>query len=267
MHALLTHATHLALLPMHEAMQPAWRPLVVALALAFAVRLAGGAPAMVAALAALAGWAAQDVVLLSVWPPPATARLPGLALILVLTVAVRQRSKAAPGWWLLPATAALAAWWLRGAPLAGPGLVNCMPAFLGFLAAFPLARRLAQGDQGFAGIAAALALAGVLWVTGAPTIFLRAALVPACAAAALLGQAEAGAALAMPIVLVAAATIAATDHGRLTPIDAACLTPLLVWALAPALAPRVARSGQAIAGLLAAALCIGLAYAAERAMR
>jgi hypothetical protein len=240
MHALLTHATHLALLPMHEAMQPAWRPLVVALALAFAVRLAGGAPAMVAALAALAGWAAQDVVLLSVWPPPATARLPGLALILVLTVAVRQRSKAAPGWWLLPATAALAAWWLRGAPLAGPGLVNCMPAFLGFLAAFPLARRLAQGDQGFAGIAAALALAGVLWVTGAPTIFLRAALVPACAAAALLGQAEA---------------------------DAACLTPLLVWALAPALAPRVARSGQAIAGLLAAALCIGLAYAAERAMR
>jgi hypothetical protein len=267
MHALLAHATQLALLPLHEAMLPAWRPLVVALAVAVAVRLAGGAPAMVASLAALAGWAAQDFAQLSVWPPPVNGRLPGLALILVLNVALRQRSKGAPGWWLLPATAALAGWWVRGAPLNGPGLVNCMPAFLGFLAALPLARRLAQADQGWASIAAAVALAGGLWVTGAPAIFFRAALVPACAAAALLGQAEAGTALAMPIVLAAAATIAATDHGRLTPIDAACLAPLLVWALSPALAPRVARSGHAIAGLLAAALCIGLAYAAERAMR
>jgi len=267
MHALLAHATQLALLPLHEAMLPAWRPLVVALAVAFAVWLAGGAPAMVAALAALAGWAAQDFFLLSVWPPPVTGRLPGLALILALNVALRQRSKGAPGWWLLPVTAVFAGWWLRGAPLTGPGLVNCMPAFLGFLAAFPLARRLAQGDQGFASIAAAFALAGGLWVTGAPTIFVRAALVPACAAVALFGQSEAGAALALPIVLAAAATIVATDRGRLTPIDAACLAPLLVWPLSPVLAPRVARSGQAIAGLLAAALCIGLAYTAERAMR
>jgi len=260
MHALLAHATHLALMP-H------WRPLGVALAVAFGVRFAGRSAAMVAAISVLAGWTTQYFALLTGFAPPAGARLPGLAAILMIDAVFRQRARAAPGWWLLPATAALAGWWVRGAPLTGPGLVNGMPAFLGFLAALPLARRLARGDPGWASIAAAIGLAGGLWVTCAPPHYQRAALLPACAALALLGRAEAGAALAPAIVVAAGATIVTTEHGRFTPIDAACLTPLLVWALAPALAQGVARSVDAVAGLLAVALCVGLAWAAETALK
>ena len=258
MHALFVHAYHLALLPM-------WRPLLVALGVAFAMRLASaGAPAA-AGCAVLAGWVVQSFPSIAVWPEPPAGRLPGLALCVLAEALLRQRNKGA-SWWLLPATAAVAAWWLRGAPLSGAGFINTMPVFLGFLAALPLARRFSSGDKGWATLGAALALAGGLWVTGAAPNFTRAALVPACAALALLDVPEAAPNLAGMIVVMAAAAIVASDRGRLVPIDAACVAPMLVWILTPGLAPRVARSGPAVAGLLGAALCVLIAWAAGRVM-
>jgi hypothetical protein len=265
MHALLAHAYHLALLPIHVVMLPVWRPLVVCLFVALAIRLAGFG-AMAAGFAVLAGWVAQDMAWLGAWPPPPVARLPGLALILLAESLLRQRGKGTGGWWILPVSAALGAWWLRGAPVSGPAVLRCMPVFLGLVAALPLARLLARDDSGWGGIGASLALAGGLWVTGASPHWARAALVPAVSAAALLGLTDAAPVLAGVIVMASAAALVASDRGRLVPVDAACLVPLLAWALAPRLAPRLARSSPAVAGLAAAALCIGLAWVARRAL-
>ena len=279
MHSMLLDSYHLALYPFHRAAHliPAflWRPLLAAPLLA-ALVIAGGArllgaattatgAALTAGLAALAGWAMMSPQLLTLWPPPPAMRLPGLAVIVLTDAVLRARAKA-PGWVLLCASALLSAWWLRGAPFTGAGLANCMPIFLGLAAAFPLARRLAKGDSGWASIGAALALAGSLMVTGAAPIWWHAALVPAIIPATLLGIPAASPTLATLLVAAAAATLVAADRGRFVPIDAACLIPLLVWALSPRLAPRVNRAGPAVAGLLAAGICVGLAWAAGRAI-
>ncbi len=142
---------------------------------------------------------------------------------------------------MLAVTAAVGAWWLRGAPLDGPGILNCMPVFLGLAAALPLARWLARADRGWGGAGAAMALAGSLLLTGAAVHWARAAAVVAVAALALLGVADAAGAIAGLVVVVAAAAIVASDRGRLIPVDIACLAPLPAWWLAKRIPRRKPR--------------------------
>ncbi len=242
MHALLAHAYHLVQYGLHVLLLPLWHPPLATLAVAAACRVGGlsrsrrGA-ALTACLAVLAGWIlipqAWDT-----WPPPPIARLPGLALVLLAeaTIPVVAWPRGAR---LVPlATAALAAWWLRGAPAGAAALLACLPVFLGLATALPLARRLAQPDDGRGSAAAALVLAGGILLAGASVHWARAAVVPAMAAITLLGVADASAALSGTIVVAAAAAIVASDRGRLLPVDLACLAPLLVWPLAARVLPR-----------------------------
>jgi hypothetical protein len=184
------------------------------------------------------------------------ARLPGLAVLLIVY------GMAAPrlGRLATPLLAALAAWWLRGAPLGGAAFASIVPVFLGLFAAIPLARRLAARDTGWTGIAAAAALAACIALSGGAMHWARAARVPACAGLALIGIADAAATLQLATVLVAAATIVASDRGRFIPVDAAALAPLLVWYLAPRLQPRLAQAGPALAGAVAAMAGIAMIW-------
>lgn len=261
MHALLAHAYHLAALPIHLAMLPIWRPLAACLVLAVAGRLmAGGRGApLVAGVAVLAGW----LVLAwpATWPLPPIARLGGLALIVLADAALRPRRRA---WLTLPATAAIGAWWLRGAPLSVAGIAGCVPVFLGLAAALVLSRRLARADRGWAMVAASGALAASLTLAGASPHWSRAALVPAVAALGLLGLSGAMPVLAGMLVMLAGAALVASDRGRLAGVDVACLVPLLTLAVAPHLARRSGRPSPAVAGLLAALLGIAAAWAADK---
>jgi hypothetical protein len=233
MHALLVHFYHLALHMVDFVMRPVWRPFVACLGIAVAARATGAVRtaqgvALAAGGAILVGWLLQDIAWLATWPPPPIARLPGLALIVLADATLRARSKGR-GWGLLLASSALAAWWLRGAPLSGAGIVNCMPVFLGLAFAFPLARRLARGDAGWGSVAAALALAAALHLTGASPHWARAALMTALAALALIGLPQAWGVLAGMITVASAAALVASDRGRLVPVDVACVVPLLAW--------------------------------------
>ncbi len=235
MHALLAHAYHLAQHGLHILLLPLWRPPLATLGVAALGRVCGltrtrrGAIAT-AGLAILAGWLLVAPGW-TAWPLPPVARLPGLALILLAgtwTAAGRTASVRL----VQPIMAALAAWWLRGAPAGVTAILACLPVFLGLAAALPLARRLARSDDGRGSAAAALVLAGGAMLAGAAIHWARAALVPAVAALVLLGVTGASAALSGMIVLVAAATLVASDRGRVLPVDIACLAPLLVWPLA-----------------------------------
>jgi hypothetical protein len=233
MHAWLAHAYHLARFGLHVLLHPLWRaPLAAGLAAGLG-RLAGLAKsprgaAGLACGAALVGWIVLYPGVMAM-PPPPVGRLPELALILLAGLYWRATGLRGLA---LTATAASGAWWLRGAPLDGNGILNCMPVFLGLAAALPLARRWSGGDRGWGGVAAALALAGSLLLTGAAVHWAQAAAVVAVAALALWGVADAAGAIAGLVVMVAAATIVASDRGRLIPVDVACLAPLPAWWLA-----------------------------------
>ncbi len=235
MHALLAHAYHLAQYGLHVLAHPLWRPALVALAVASAARLAGLArgprmAAVSAGVAVLAGWLTLGAPL-DAWPLPPVARLPGLALVVLAEAWLLASLRPRAAWLVAPVAAALAAWWLRGAPAGVEGVLGCVPVALGLAAALPLARLLARGDAGWGGAAAALALAAGLLLSGAAAHWARAALVPAAAALALLGCTEAAGALAGAVVAVAAAAMVASDRGRILAVDAACLAPLLAWGL------------------------------------
>ena len=262
MHALAAHGYHLLLRILHLATLPVSRALAAALAVALAVQVSGARMATLGgAVAVLAGWAALAPPT-SGWPPPPVERLTGLAVIVLGEAALR--SSVRPPRLLSPATALLAAWWLRGAPAGGAALLDCLPVFLGLLASFAAARQLTQRVPGWTTLAAVVALAGSLGVTGASPHWAEAALVPAIAALALQGSPAPMPALAEMVVSVAAAALVASDRGRLVPIDVACLLPLLVWTLVPRLAERFARFGPVIAGVLAVLLCLSVAWAAAR---
>lgn len=275
MHAYLVFGYHLSMRVIHLAAMPFWRPMLACMAVAAASRLLGGTrsprnAALTGSLAVIAGWlllASPGWPLLA-WPPPPVERLAGLGLIVLLDATLRMRVRAGglASLLLLPASAASAAWWLRGAPLNGFGIASCMPVFLGLAAALPTARRLTRTDRGWATLAAAAALGASLQVTGASPHWARAALVPALTALTLLDIPAAMPALSGMVVMAAAAALVASDRGRLIPVDAACLTPLVAWVLVPRLAPRVSRFGPAIAGVMAAALGVALAWAARRAL-
>jgi hypothetical protein len=257
MHEILAPYYHLGL---HVLRIPGWRAPVAALAVAVLLRLLMRQRAgLGAALAVLAGWLAL------VLPGPFTlfspvARLPGLALLLVVFALVGQRLGRAG----IPLLALVAAWWLRGAPLGGAGIASVVPVFLGLFAALAVTRRIAATDQGWAGIGAALALAltVALPLSGGAVHWARAAMAPGFAGIVFLAMPEAVAILQLATVLVAAAVIVASDRGRFIPIDVAAMAPLLVWYLAPRLLPRLNRAGPALASALAAVAGVGLIWGA-----
>jgi hypothetical protein len=109
-------------------------------------------------------------------------------------------------------------------------------------------------------------LAGALAVAGAAPHWGWAALVPALGALALLGAESAMPVLSGMVVAAAAAALVASDRGRLVPVDVACVAPLLAWVLVPRLARRVGRKAGAVACVLAALLCVAVAWGARRAM-
>jgi hypothetical protein len=235
------------------AAQRDYRAPLAALAAGLLLRLAGRGHARLAAgLAVLAGWLALTWPA-PLWPTNPTARLPGLALLLVAYGFAAPRL----GRGAIPLFAAAAAWWLRGAPLGGADLASVMPVFLGLLAAAVIVRRIASQDTGWTTIAAAACLGAALYLAAGNLHWARAALVPAAAGLTLLGLTDSVAPLQLATVLAAAAAVVASDHGRLTPVDAAATAPLLVWFLAPRMQPRLNQAGPALAGG-AAALC-GLA--------
>jgi hypothetical protein len=168
------------------------------------------------------------------------------------------------GFLALAGLALAAGWWMAGAPLSGAGLAGCVPVVLGLWAALALTRAVAQGDRGWAGIGAAVALAGATFLAGGSPHWARAALVPACAGVALLGVAEAVLPLAFATMLCGCLTVLASDRGRFVPVDLAVLAPLLVWVLAPRVLPRLNRAGPVLAALVATLGGVGLTLAAIR---
>ena len=149
MHAILAHAYRLAL---HVLTLQLWRPPAATLAVALALRLSGVArSARGAALACLgavlAGWLLLDPHWVGLHPPP-LARLPGLAVILLVEAALRAGSKPRLAWLTGLLCAAVGAWWLRGAPVTWPPILYCVPVFLGLAAGLPVSCWLARNDDG-----------------------------------------------------------------------------------------------------------------------
>jgi len=259
MHELLAHALHAARFALHAVTHPLFRPLIAALLAAGAVRLIRpGQPTVAAGLSVLAGWTAMNFSTLLAWPPTPLGRLPGAALLLLGAALLETRHKP---WLIRLGLAIVLAWWLRGAPVSGPGMSQCVPVFFGLLAGMALAERVsrpAAGDPGWARVGAAAALAGALWATGASTHWALAAAVPAAAALVLTGLPAPSALLARAVTTVAAAAILASDRGRFIPVDGAAAAPLAAWFFAP----RLTRLGPAGASALAAAACVAIAWGA-----
>jgi hypothetical protein len=256
MHSLLAHLYHLAILPL-------WRAPAAAFLIALILRAMGrGKAAYAAGFAVLAGWLAVQYPVFSVLPAKPVDRLPGLAVILLGYIWLSPMAGKRTGFLMLPGFAVVAAWWIAGAPVAGPGIAGCVPVFLGVWAALALTRRLAAKDTGWAGIGAALALAGAIFLAGGSPHWARAALVPACAGLALVGVAEAALPLAFATILAGCLTVLASDRGRFVPVDLAVMAPLLVWFLAPRVLPRLNRAGPVLAAFVATVAGVGLVVGA-----
>ncbi len=260
MHAILAHAYHLA---MHVLTLQLWRPPAATLAVALALRLSGVAQsargaALACLVAVLAGWLLLDAHWTGLHPPP-LARLPGLAVILLLEAALRAGSKPRLAWLTGLLCAGVGAWWLRGAPMAGPAILYCVPVFLGLAAGLSASNWLVRNDDGWGGVAASAALAGSLLVSGAATHWARAAVVPGMAGLVLLGLRPVTPQVAASLVMTAASAVVASDRGRLVPVDLACAAPFLVSVLAP----RVLRSRPRLGWVVAAGACVGLSWAAR----
>jgi hypothetical protein len=246
---------------------PEWRTLLIAAGAGLILRFAAPARAALAACVALTcGSLALVLPGNPLWHAAPIGRLPGAFLLLTLSVLIAARPGRAKRWLLPPITAAVTAWWLRGAPLTSAGIASVVPVFLGLAAASALVRRVASRDTGSTGIVAAIALAAAIWLATGATPWVYAALLPAFAGLALLGRGEAAAPLAQATTLVGVATIVAADRGRLLPVDIATLAPLLVWALAPRLQPRLNRAGPVLSAGLAALCGIALFWAATHVM-
>jgi hypothetical protein len=278
MHAILARLYHVAEHALHILHWQIVQGVVVAVLVAGLGRLVSR-PVLAAGLAVLSGWLVITWPLVLVWPEPPLARLPGAAILLLLGGGFAASTGPAPvrgrkgtarkgsaskpvarrRWWARPLLCLLLAWWLRGAPFSGNAILNGMALFLGLLAAWAIAGRLASGDRGWGIAAAAVALAGSLDVAGVSPHWVWLAAVPAGAALALLGAVEAMPALVGAITITAAATVIASDRGRFLPADVACLVPLLSLVLAP----RLLRPYPAAGAALAAGLGMAITYVAR----
>lgn len=264
MHVLLAQVHHWTNLVLAT---PTWCALLIAAGTGLILRIAAPArTALAACLAITCGALALALPATPLWHATPIARLPGAFLLLTLSTVVAARPGRALHWLLLPITASLTAWWLRGAPLTSAGIASVVPVFLGLAAASALVRRLASRDTGSIGVVAAMTLAAAIWLATGPTPWVYAALLPACVGLVLLGRGEAAAPLAQATTLVGVATVVAADRGRLLPIDIAAFAPLLVWALAPRLQPRLNRAGPVLSAGLAALCGIAFFWAATHAM-
>jgi hypothetical protein len=223
MHSILAHAYHLAQHGIAFALKPIWRAPGAAILVALVLRLTRVQPRLAGIVAVLAGWLAVQHPEFSVLPAHPVDRLPGLAVILLAWAWLAPRAGRAA----LPALAAASSWWIAGAPLSLPGLAMAVVVFPVVWAALALARSFTNRSTGAACIGAAVALAAALYVAGAASHWVYAALVPAYAGLALFGLPEAAAPLALATVLLACQTIQASDRGRFLPVDAAALAPLL----------------------------------------
>jgi hypothetical protein len=258
MHAFLARLYHLpyAARALQLAMSPKWWPPLAAFLVAAVVRVAWPAQAAAGAgVAVVAGWflLGYPSALFSFASP--VGRLPAAALLLLAATLV-------PRFLPLPVLAAILAWVLRGLPLTGDGLALCVPVWLGLMAALALTRR--QQPDLPAVIAASAALTASFFLGRAAIHWSWAAAIPALAGLPLLGL-PAAPVLAQAVVTVTAAAIIASDRGRFIPVDAAALTPFLVWWGAPRVQKLIAGRAAALIGLvLAAALAAASAYYAGR---
>jgi hypothetical protein len=246
MHATLAPLYHLA---MRLAQHAVWRAPAAAFLTALLLRLAWPrAKTLAAPLALLAGWLILLLPALTLSPVKPLDRLPGLALLLLAHAFLAPKT---PKPAALPLLAALAAWWIAGAPLTGPAIAACVPVCLGSWAALALAQRLAPRDAGYATIGATLALSAAIFLAGGAPHWAAAALIPACVGAALLRRPDAIPPLALATMLTACLTVLASNRGRFLPVDVALLAPLLVWLLVPRIQPRLNKAAPAIAAAAA----------------
>ncbi len=260
MHEQLARIYHLAL---RILLTPLWRAPVAAFVAGLLVRpLAPARAPLGAVLAVVAGWLALVLPLNPFTEAGPVARLPGAAILLGAFVAVSSGPGRLRGWLALPLYAAAVAWWLRDAPLNGSDIAHLVPIILGLIAASAVARKLASRDAGITTIAAAVALAAALELSGAAPHWSRAALVPAAAGLSLYGRGEFVATLAQATILVAAAAVVASNRGRFVPADLAAVAPFVVWFLAPRLLPRLRSAGPALAASLAAVCGVAMVWGA-----
>lgn len=219
------------------------------------------------------GWAVA-LGLVTATPRQLAERLPLLALVAALASAAllavaagagpkgrgamrRWLSSPASGW----ALALGAGWWMAGAPTMAADLGRAWPALLGVgLAAGLMVQRLRE--DGWAALAAALALAASFWAAAAPgpQLVLAAAVVAAVLGALLaVGRAGTGPGAAAAAPGIALAALAAVPVlARAAPQDwAAAASPLAVLWLGPVFAARLPwRMGLWAGWVLAGALCL-----------
>lgn len=242
---------------------------VVALIAARLLRL----PALGAAACGLgvaAGWAVLSN--LPAWPHTMADRLPELALLALLFAYLAELPafRGSP-----PAMAlvlgVLSGWWLTGAPQSAPGLLHAAPGIAIVAAWTAAAAFLLVEADGWRVAAAAFALWAALHAIDAPTIWIVAALVPAGAALGAL-PAQGSPLSRLPAAAgtgtVAGGVVAAAGllrHGRIGPLEFACLAPFAVAWIAGRILPRFRRFGAAAmpaAGLLALLGVVVLTYTA-----
>lgn len=231
---------------------------VLAAIIARLVRL----PALGAAACGLgvaAGWAVLSN--LPAWPHAMPDRMPELALLALLFAYLAELPTfrvSLPA--MIAVLALLSGWWLAGAPRSLAGLEHSWSA-IAIVAAWTAATALLLAEaDGWRVAAAAFALWAALHAIDAPTIWILLALVPAGAALGSLpaaGSPLTRLAAAAGTGAVAGGAVAAAGllrHGRVGPLEFACLAPLAVAWIGARILPRLRRLGGAampVAGVLA----------------
>ena len=217
-----------------------------------------------------AGWAVLSN--LPAWPHAMPDRLPELALLALLFAYLAElpRFRGSPPA-MVSVLALLSGWWLAGAPQSLTGLVHALPS-VAIVAAWTAAAALLLAEaDGWRVAAAAFALWAGLHAIDAPMIWVLLALAPAAAALGALpapGSPLTRLPAAAGIGAVAGGAVVAAGllrHGRVGPLEFACLAPLAVAWIGARILPRLRRLGgvaMPVAGLLALLGVVVLTYTA-----
>jgi hypothetical protein len=172
--------------------------------------------------------------------------------------------------------AAVAGWWLCGAPRSQLDLLRSWPIGLGVGVAVLLYVRILATDalDPLRLALTGLTMAASFHVAMLPAVWVQLALVPAVASLALLALPAAPGLVAFPIAvdIAAAGSLAVISFGRLPhlrvgPVDVAVVAPLFALWLTPHLASRIGFVGRAAAtsaGMLAALIATGGVWLAVR---